>query len=52
MRFRKGTTDHDGDGRMGGSLPGYEALVERIERLERLLTCADPTRIAQELRKD
>lgn len=21
-RFRKGTTDHDGDGRMGGSNPG------------------------------
>lgn len=22
MRFRKGTTDHDGDGRMGGSMKG------------------------------
>lgn len=52
MRYRKGKTDHDGDGRMGGSLPEYASLVERVARLEELLRCADPTRIAEELRKD
>lgn len=34
-RFRKGTTDHDGDGRMGGSLP--EDLEKRLAKLEQAL---------------
>lgn len=29
-RFRKGTTDHDNDGRMGGSMKGDDAMVKVV----------------------
>lgn len=37
MRFTKGTTDHDGDGHMGGSRKGDNAMAKkpRVQRMTR-----------------
>lgn len=49
-RFKKGTTDHDGDGEKGGGLPAKLTLEERVERLERLIALADPVAAASSLK--
>ena len=49
-RFRKRTTDHDGDGEKGGSLPGHAALVERVRRLEEAVGLGDPVAAASHLK--
>lgn len=57
MRFSKGTTDHDGDGHMGGSRKGDDAMAkkpvkQRMQRREDTPE-AQPTKAkAQEAARD
>ena len=41
-RFSKGTTDHDGDGHMGGSRKGDNAMAKKPTKVRRM-TRADET---------
>lgn len=43
MRFSRGTTDHDGDGHMGGSRKGGNAMAKAPKKAVQRMTRADET---------